>query len=160
MGKFIRNKYVIIIYIIITKIVIYNNNNLTIEQKIGRNQEYVFGYKKRDITHLQKYAIQEEFEYIENEPGYQFNNFLLNEYNKKRAKIKYYCSGKNGAYIFVYDLKNNSWYTNENYDQDFYFEVYDNQIDTPIKEQEIFDREFKDIHEEIKKGVKNFVKEK
>ncbi len=57
---------------------------------------------------------------------------------------------KNG----VYNFKNNSWYTNENYEQDFYFEVYDNQIDTPIEEQEIFDQEFKDIHEEIKKELK------
>ncbi len=176
MRKFIRN-ICIIIFIVIVMVVIYNNN-LTIEQKIGSNQFNVLGFEKRDVSDLQKYAIQEGFEYIEHDPGYQFSNFLRKKYTTENSicntykessifdgspyKIEYYCSGKKGSYVFVYDFASNTWYTNENYtedEQDFYFKNYDNQIDTPSKEQEVFDKEFKDIHEEITKGVKNFVKE-
>ncbi len=176
MRKFIRN-ICIIIFIVIVMVVIYNNN-LTIEQKIGSNQINVLGFEKRDVSNLEKYAIQEGLEYVEHDAGFQFSNFLRKKYNEENSictdykkimiydgspnKIQYTCVSRDTLYIYVYDFESNSWYTNENYtedEQDFYFKNYGNQIDTPSKEQEVFDKEFKDIHEEITKGVKNFVKE-
>ncbi len=158
-------------------VVIYNNN-LTIEQKIGSNQINVLGFKKRDVSDLQRYAIQEGFEYIEYNPGYQWQNFLLKNYKKENSicktkkksmiydgspyKIEYTCIIIDESYTFVYDFETNSWYTNEDYteeEQDFFFKDFDDQINIPSKEQEIFDKEFKDIHEEIKNGVENFNEE-
>ncbi len=171
MRKFIRI-ICIIIFIVIVMVVIYNNN-LTIEQKIGSNQINVLGFEKRDVSDLQRYAIQEGFEYVEHDAGYQFSNFLRKEYNEENSicteykesivydgspnKIEYTCESRDTLYIYVYDFESNSWYTNENYtedERDFYFKDYGNQIDTPSKEQEVFDKEFKYIHEKIKNGVK------
>ncbi len=153
------------------------NNNLSIEQKIGSNQINVIGFEKRDVSDLQRYAIQKGFEYIEYDPGYQWQNSLLKNYKKenslcteyKRAsiydgspyKIKYSCIGLEISSDFVYDFKSNSWYTNENRkadEKDFKYEK-NHWIKLPSEEQEIFDKEFKDIHEEIKNGVENFNEE-
>ncbi len=169
MRKFIRN-ICIIIFIVIVMVVIYNNN-LTIEQKIGSNQINVLGFEKRDVSNLEKYAIQEGFEYIEHDPGFQFSNFLRKEYNEENSicteykesivydgspnKIEYTCESRDTLYIYVYDFESNSWYTNENLteEEDFTFGHY-TWIKQPINFQHEFNSEFEDIHEEIRNGVK------
>ncbi len=164
-------KIVMIILIAITFVIIIDKN-LTIEQKIGRNQEYVIGFEKRDISDLQRSAIQEGFEYIEQDPGYQFKNNLFKDFDKTNSicsmykesniydgspyKISYLCLGDDVFYVYVYDYKTKTWYTHENYsedEQDYYFEDY-KHIDIPSDSQEVFDSEFKEIHENILNGVK------
>ncbi len=70
--------------------------------------------------------------------------------------MQYSCVSTGTLYTYVYDFKNNPWYRNKNYmkRKKFYFKDYNDKINN---EQEIFNQEFKEIHEEIKKKLKNYI---